>query len=960
MKKLSLIFITAILIAYSGVLLSQNENYENILKSLSTDDKEIGNLTISASTEVLRSENKVLFNQLIPADIEAIHASGPDSLAVADSIAKAAQGSKAPTVVDNWVTGGNNITEGFIGTTNASYPLKFKSMNQDAGFIQAPAPVNADDWGSTSIGVGSLSSSSSGRQNSAFGANSLNANSIGFYNTAIGSGALNKNTSGYQNTAVGYGALKVNLVGVSNTAIGVGALLLNTANHNTATGYQSLMSNSSGVKNSAFGTYSLQANTLGSHNIAVGYEAGRFLASGSLNSNPDSSIFLGAYTQSFSQNQKNEIVIGSNAIGAGSNTMTLGRNVTKYKFRNILYEFPSVQGSSGQALTNNGSGGLSWSYFLANLGTPTSTGNSNGGYISGSTLYFSYANQYAPGILSTTSQMIGGEKTFNDNTSINGKSLIFKGSTSGSVSLTAPTSVTTYPLILPSITGQNGQVLTLTNNTTGQLSWTNSSSVSWSLVGNSGTNSANFLGTTDSKPLIFKVGNSERMRIAETGNVGIGITNPSANLEVANRIKISGQGITTAADLVLTAVESTDNPTVSSGSTGVFSQNSSFSMFYGNPYSSNGRFVINRKSASSLDVNVNNPTALGVENLFMINSNGYIGIGKTIPTEKLHVGGKIRADVFGDGRRDTYVVTTDEEGVLNKSSILGLSSQFWSTQGNAGTLANLNFIGTTDGAPLVFKVTNEVMRIDDRGFVGVGTSSPSEKLHVNGKVAINDIPLSLRDEYVLTTGSQGIVSKRLVSEIGGSAKDAWLMSGNNGVDAQVHFIGSINASPVVFKTSNQEQLRINENGIVGIGTGENYPVNGEGEFDPNVLVEDVNRYRLFVEDGIRTRKLKIDLRRWADNVFDADYKLVSLNELENYIAINKHLPGIPTTEKAMSDGIELGEMNALLLEKIEELTIHAINLNNKNTELEKQNLDQKKLIEDLLRRVEHIENKVNK
>ena len=63
---------------------------------------------------------------------------------------------------------------------------------------------------------------------------------------------------------------------------------------------------------------------------------------------------------------------------------------------------------------------------------------------------------------------------------------------------------------------------------------------------------------------------------------------------------------------------------------------------------------------------------------------------------------------------------------------------------------------------------------------------------------------------------------------------------------------------------------------------------------------------------------------WADYVFAKDYKLMPLKEVEKYININGHLPEVPSTEEAIKNGIELKEMNILLLKKVEELTLMKI------------------------------------
>ena len=75
---------------------------------------------------------------------------------------------------------------------------------------------------------------------------------------------------------------------------------------------------------------------------------------------------------------------------------------------------------------------------------------------------------------------------------------------------------------------------------------------------------------------------------------------------------------------------------------------------------------------------------------------------------------------------------------------------------------------------------------------------------------------------------------------------------------------------------------------------------------------------------------------WPDYVFKQDYKLISLNELESFIATNKHLPGIPSQIDIESKGkINLGETQALLLQKIEELTLYLIEIKKENEILKK-------------------------
>lgn len=105
----------------------------------------------------------------------------------------------------------------------------------------------------------------------------------------------------------------------------------------------------------------------------------------------------------------------------------------------------------------------------------------------------------------------------------------------------------------------------------------------------------------------------------------------------------------------------------------------------------------------------------------------------------------------------------------------------------------------------------------------------------------------------------------------------------------------------------------------------------------NFSCYDCEEYRLFVKNGIRTEKIKVDIsadNNWADYVFDENYKLKNLNELRLFIEKNKHLPEIPTTNEVLKNGVELKEMNILLLKKVEELTLYILQLEERISRIE--------------------------
>jgi hypothetical protein len=93
-------------------------------------------------------------------------------------------------------------------------------------------------------------------------------------------------------------------------------------------------------------------------------------------------------------------------------------------------------------------------------------------------------------------------------------------------------------------------------------------------------------------------------------------------------------------------------------------------------------------------------------------------------------------------------------------------------------------------------------------------------------------------------------------------------------------------------------------------------------------------HKLDVIGTIKAREIKVDLTG-ADFVFENEYKLMPLNELEKFIKINKHLPEIAAAKDMQENGANLGELNTKLLQKIEELTLYTIEQNKKIITLEK-------------------------
>ena len=186
---------------------------------------------------------------------------------------------------------------------------------------------NTTGYGNIALGMNALLSNTTGRGNVAVGGGALSANTFPGDNTAIGYLALTSNSGADQNTAVGSFAMTENLTGSANSALGMAALNHNTTGGgNTAVGLSALAGNTSGTNNVAMGFRSLGGNTTGSSNIAIGSGAGQFFSNYNNLTTPGGSIYIGAGTKGYDDNDLNSIVIGTEAIGAGSNKAVIGNS----------------------------------------------------------------------------------------------------------------------------------------------------------------------------------------------------------------------------------------------------------------------------------------------------------------------------------------------------------------------------------------------------------------------------------------------------------------------------------------------------------------------------------------------------------------------------------------------------------------------------------------------------------
>jgi hypothetical protein len=166
--------------------------------------------------------------------------------------------------------------------------------------------------------------------NTVLGLLALTGNTTGDANTAIGIESMRANQNGSRNSAVGFSTLKANVSASDNSAFGFNALrFVVTGSNNEAFGSYALF-RSTGTLNSAMGSFSFFNMTSGTKNIGIGYQAGSQITGGAALNNAVASIFIGVNTKALADNQTNQIAIGNDSIGLGSNTTVLGNSSTAF------------------------------------------------------------------------------------------------------------------------------------------------------------------------------------------------------------------------------------------------------------------------------------------------------------------------------------------------------------------------------------------------------------------------------------------------------------------------------------------------------------------------------------------------------------------------------------------------------------------------------------------------------
>jgi len=189
------------------------------------------------------------------------------------------------------------------------------------------------------------------------------------------------------------------------------------------------------------------------------------------------------------------------------------------------------------------------------------------------------------------------------------------------------------------------------------------------------------------------------------------------------------------------------------------------------------------------------------------------------------------------------------------------------------------------------------------GRLGLGTANPMEKFQIGDRFAFQDGGYK-GIVYNMTWSSTLNTNVRMVA----APFAAMYFTG----EGNTLFVNGPNGAAGAVTDGGNNSLIMYNSGQVGVGTSS--ATTGFSD----------QSFKLFIEGGVRARKVKVDINSWADYVFEPTYQLPSLQDVEHYIIKHKHLPGVPSANEIIKDGLDVGENQAILLKKIEELTLYIL------------------------------------
>lgn len=346
---------------------------------------------------------------------------------------------------------------------------------------------------------------------------------------------------------------------------------------------------------------------------------------------------------------------------------------------------------------------------------------------------------------------------------------------------------------------------------------------------------------------------------------------------------------------------------------------------------------------------------------FGYNNTYKVGLGTNTPSEKLHIKD---GSIYIDGEGQGLIVN---EGGGKRVGFM----KYPNHEAGIWRLGNQDFeIGRTLGSTsLTGSQTNlqTDLYIADNGNIGIGTNSPIQTLDINGCMNITNGVIQKGGPAITNTGDLGLYSRdassymRFVTNnqpinfysdaatsngIGSNVNMTIASNGNVGIGTTTPKakleIGNTDSDPATFRIGPWEFANYRDvvTGVYALRI-QRGSIDGDGNetFDKalQLNIAGSNKTDMKLTGDLFCAEVNIvaDVT-WPDYVFNEEYNLKSLSELEKFLKQNKHLPDVPSAADIKEKGINVGEINAILLKKIEELTLYLIEQNKKISSLEEE------------------------
>mgnify|MGYP003582762675 CR=1 FL=1 len=312
---------------------------------------------------------------------------------------------------------------------------------------------------------------------------------------------------------------------------------------------------------------------------------------------------------------------------------------------------------------------------------------------------------------------------------------------------------------------------------------------------------------------------------------------------------------------------------------------------------------------------------------FTINTNGNVGIGTMNPNYKMHLNG---GDLFVQS--SSGVIRFGYEGANEwqmATTGAGADLRWYTTTDGGATIAPRHYF-SQNGDVGIGGFSGSGKPISRLDVVGAGTTSSTSLFALRN--ASGDTLLRMRDDGRMGIGYNGTTYGRTLN-LGGTGINMY--TPNNAFGGAIY---PTDTSLVLWSNSNANNYLVLQPswGNTGVGT---YTPNAKFHVNGAMLIGSnnsrvANGYSLSVTGRIICTDItSLPTSSWPDYVFDKEYKIMPLDQLEASINKNKHLPNIPSAKEIETNGIAIGEMSRKTMEKIEELTLYIIELNKKNIAL---------------------------